>query len=343
MGCLRATHVVGAAMALLSVGCRRCPELEEVPIEGGTTEQRGQVSNTLANLAQWLAPEPVCLSKVRFAPLKETANAEASYNVLSRQVRVAKELPTSRIPTAMIHEVCHAVDYQWNILQQHGDSFSFAEGRAFDDIDGRKLDREAIAHVCELGEPWLAALGEPQCEGETDWLWEPIDVVLQEVYQAVPAPMLGELHWMATTGPMAAVPSPDKISVDSHPEEGALVLYVVQEHVGYVLRVDAATGERPIEVSSMPYVPSERQGPSLGDLRVLEHVDVPQRPGEQVARVRAWMPRGSVERLLWITPESVRTLAVCIPPLSALAVTANDVVLASVEGDAVVWGRIALP
>ncbi len=334
-----AVYATVVASAVVLAGCRRCEELTDLQAEGGTAHQRGLVNETMRSMASWLHPNSICLTKVKLKAL----GAGGRYNSVRRSVAIDEGVDDALVPLYVAHELCHAVDLQWGILDEHPGAFSYTAGRAPMRHTDRAVDREAVAEVCSLGEDGLAALRQVECPDDPAGVWQPVDVILDEVYGTAPG-TLGSmgLEYVAKATPMAEWESPAWLTVSSHPDENALVVTVVHGGGSTRLTVDAGTGERVASPSSPSVDVAVGQPPLVPrSLTLRGWASRPGLQGEHLALVAGSLPRGDVERLVVVSEDGVVPIDGCVGSGSAFAHGRGEALIVTLEGPDVVWYRLA--
>lgn len=130
--------------------------LEDVPIEGGTAEQRRAARAELDRLADAFTTPPE-LSLVLF---DEVDGFYGAYRHRDRRVRVDVSVEPESVAGVVRHEACHALYEQISTLElDSADAERVVDDAAdIDDYGGRRRTQsEAYAIVCGWGEDGLAA------------------------------------------------------------------------------------------------------------------------------------------------------------------------------------------
>lgn len=192
------------ALALLLSGCAQRFDLDQVPIEGGTPEQRAAVREGLARFEADAGPGRIQLKQIAFEPLEGWT--AGSYTRRSDKVEIEEELSPEGVLRVLRHELCHVLDFTEELVDQPSPLFDgLADGLSDPDlgllpIDGMRSEREqrseALARFCDLGPLALSALAdrcpnEPAAVGDVaDWLllhiWR--DYVSPENVGSLPPP-----------------------------------------------------------------------------------------------------------------------------------------------------------
>jgi hypothetical protein len=279
----------------------------------------------------------VCIAKIR---LTDSTRWSGRYNSVFRTIALDSSLADDELPAVLRHEVCHAIDLQWGVLESDRTAFAYREGLGPERHRDKAVEREAVAEVCAIGETALGWLAAVDCPNDEPGALDAVRVVLDEVYdapQAAPRPVtvtpvaqtdLGEWH------------PPSRLQVVSYPDERALDIRLSTDEVSlYTLRqVDTAMGHPPIPSDG---ITSDGAAPDLPHgVMPLQWYDVPGRPGEQIVLAASLLPQGRVVRLLSVGGEGVDTLDVCVAPGSALARTNDAVYLVRAEWPDVVWETV---
>lgn len=130
--------------------------LGDVPIEGGTAEQRRAARAELDRLADAFTTPPE-LSLVRF---DEVDGFYGAYRHRDRRVRVDLSVEPESVAGVVRHEACHALYEQISTLElDSADAERVVDDAAdIDDYGGRRRTQsEVYAIVCGWGEDGLAA------------------------------------------------------------------------------------------------------------------------------------------------------------------------------------------
>jgi len=138
------------------MACTRTFPLPEVPVVGGTAEQRAQVAAELVDFDEQIGTERLFLSEVRFEPL----DFEGLIHLTSRRIALDDNLDGGRLDHVLRHELCHALDYSEDLAQidqdffdELGEAVAGAEDSRIDEVslDARSLRSEALATYCGVG------------------------------------------------------------------------------------------------------------------------------------------------------------------------------------------------
>jgi hypothetical protein len=167
---LRKTH--GLAIAVLTAGCTDRVSLLDVPIVGGSNEQREAAEAELRAFDDAVGPGRLTITSVVF---KDLGDFQGRYSLAWGRVALDDDLDPVLVRTNVRHELCHGLDYAENLLNRPVASFDDFGADLFDPEDGRLDYRrgargrrsEALAQVCELGPFGAMALSEP-CPGESE-------------------------------------------------------------------------------------------------------------------------------------------------------------------------------
>jgi len=185
---MRALLPVLLAVLPALVGCiDECVGFDEVAIEGGTTDQRATVADALADFAGWTARGSICADRItlqdeiRVDGLNGTALGR--YDAGSHDIAVVAH--QRFLYDTVVHELCHAVDFQDDVSIAFPELFQLAP---FYEVAGPRepdtLQREALALDCEVG-PEALSMGREvarRCGGPTSQ--ERMGVLLGLVYTA---------------------------------------------------------------------------------------------------------------------------------------------------------------
>ncbi len=253
-------------LAVTLIGCATCPPLGDVPIDGGTADQRATVGQELSSLEGALALY-TCVDHVRIGGFFRPDRG-GSYDRLTRRVALLDELETEDLPKVLRHEVCHAVDLQNGLVKDDEESFFYAVPP---DVTDHKLPNEAFADTCSLGQDTLLALWGVECAGDPDL--RAAQLVSEQVWveDEVPDPVAA-LEPVASIGLRDVLPKgrdPRLLGAITHLEvaqsEEPDRLVIESEWEGLALgpfEVDARTGLR-LEGRT---VAAEREPPEPGEV-----------------------------------------------------------------------------
>lgn len=138
---------ITTGLPLVVAACARGLPLSEVPVVGGTEEQRAEARAELEAFEGWVGDGRVRIVRVEF----DTATPGGSYTNWSRIVRLSSTLEAGWVRIFVRHELAHALDYQQSDL-----SFTLPALQALAEElptgdDGEGGQREAFARACEIG------------------------------------------------------------------------------------------------------------------------------------------------------------------------------------------------
>jgi len=156
-----------ALLLCLAVGCGPTYGLAEVPISGGTAEERAVIRETLLQFDQWTGGGRVELRSVTV----EAAGAEVA-GVYQRNKRITLRpgMALYYLAESVRHELCHALDHQEGFPSEDRgfevlhDAF-LQHGAASHEVGAsdKRRAREGFALHCEQG-PWTGALAAQDCD-----------------------------------------------------------------------------------------------------------------------------------------------------------------------------------
>lgn len=251
-----------AAVTLIWLACSddNCPALGAVPVRGGSAAERSLVSSELARLGSDVVA-PVCVARVTIGGWARILHQGGSYSTVTRQISLAPSVVETDLVTPLRHEVCHAVDFQNNIVEDTGKS-AF---RMVDALTGEDLERpghEPFAVLCSYGAEALEPL-RGRCSLDPDLTG--IRAIREQVFgfadDGSTVDRLGEAVTLEEGGLDL---EPDETVVGAvfrETQSGNLSLDVTMESPGHVrvrfLTVDPTTGE------TMPLE-------DIGDVEVVE-------------------------------------------------------------------------
>ncbi|MEQ1565256.1 MAG: hypothetical protein ABMA64_06430 [Myxococcota bacterium] len=162
-------------------GCLARVSLSEVPISGGTDEQRAAIRAELARFDEWFGPGRVELAQVRMAS-GVPRGAAGAYHVNTAVIEIDAAAEPPLVAAVLGHELCHALDHQEGLLSDPdelwdrlGDELAAAWSEQY--VDGspsgnaRYRRSEAFAIACQAG-PVEAELVTAPCPGDPPELAE---------------------------------------------------------------------------------------------------------------------------------------------------------------------------
>ncbi|MEQ1568157.1 MAG: hypothetical protein ABMA64_21130, partial [Myxococcota bacterium] len=212
------------------VGCGEpCPPLSRVPVSGGAAAAEGAISDVLAQLERELAL-PVCVDHVRIGWISGSHH-RGMYNPVTRGVRVAADEPLDGLEMVVRHEVCHAVDYQNDVVRDHPG--------VFDAADASRSDAgESFAWACQVGRAPFEAWWDDGCPTSAA-----AEVLRDEVFSVSAAPPPGA--WFE---PVAGFDAGAETYFALYPTEGSILRILGSMTNGWF---DPHTG-RPIDPDAVP-------------------------------------------------------------------------------------------
>lgn len=273
------------------LGCAPSVPLADVPIRRGTAEQREAVEQALADFELQTGGGRVEIRKIVFA----RGDYGGQYNSASRVIHVHEEIPVDLVPKVVRHELCHALDFQEDLLARKGSPIDAWVDVLLDEEAGlveerihrpRRRRSEAFALWCGEG-PLHAALLSESCSDEPLEVTEVAAWLTEVVWTGYALPTIEETpaptpSWTALFEPVAvyasatADPSVISLSLVAAAEGGG------SEHQWAYLDLHSGAWLPPIPgilgVSDYEPLPMD-----LGDLHVYNSVMAPS--GEFGARV----------------------------------------------------------
>jgi len=165
-------------LLILACGCATRHDLGEVPVEGGTASQRDAVLQELDVFAEWIGPGRIELSRIEVtSTASHLDDASGFYYGPTARIQVSADLSPSEIRETLRHELCHAVDFQGNLLdgpQPVFDTLATSidgdEDHALHDAvvgrSNRTMRAELLAYVCQQAPLGTALLAKP-CPDES--------------------------------------------------------------------------------------------------------------------------------------------------------------------------------
>jgi hypothetical protein len=229
------------ALALLLAACRPRFPLSEVPITGGTQEQRDLVRDELLDFEGWVGHDRVHLAEVRIEDIKE--GYDGLWHAKKSLIRLDEE--ASNLRQTARHELCHALDTAEDLssgrplLKSLGQVYT-----SFDEDIDRKPRREAFAEVCDLG-PLATTLAQSStCADDNPELLQALGYTDEEVWTARPLPAARSPGEPMGGFDLGQLPEPvTGYLVLSTSDPGFLFFNLAFEEGGTQAQVDAVTGE----------------------------------------------------------------------------------------------------
>lgn len=146
-------------------GCSPCGPWSEIPIDANTSAEPALsatlVRDGMEQLAAWTERESTCVSEVRFVDDLRDGSQKLNGRYLENPGRVFVEstLVSSKIPSITIHEFCHAIDFEGQIVDKESTALeSVAEGLPAYYASETDQLHEAFARVCTQGPQGVAVL-----------------------------------------------------------------------------------------------------------------------------------------------------------------------------------------
>lgn len=157
--------------------------LPATPIIGGTSTQRDAIQAELQAFESWVGVGQVVLRKVA---VEAPPNPENRGQYSHRTIWVAPGLDELGLRHVLRHELCHAIDFQHDLVRRTDAPEVFDDSVFAAALVGTEDHRrnEAMAKVCELGPATVHALVEP-CTGEDSALTAVARWVESNIYIAV--------------------------------------------------------------------------------------------------------------------------------------------------------------
>ncbi len=176
---MKLKKILVAALMLLISACAPRYDVEEVPILGGTVEQRAAVTEALGDFERWIGSGRIQLSKVVLdGPALDKKEAQGFYGTQFDSILLDDELPLRRLKMMLRHELCHAVEHQEHLLNKPVAAFDDAAAAILQDrshplhsklMDARTdgiLRKEMFSYVCQRA-PVGTALHAHPCPSES--------------------------------------------------------------------------------------------------------------------------------------------------------------------------------
>lgn len=269
-------------VASLIVGCKPRVPLSEVPITGGTKEQRDAARAELLDFEGWVGAERVRLAEVRFEDLPKEGQGLWD----ERRARVTLDEEVADLGRTLRHELCHALDSAEDLSEGRPALKSLGAPYTAADVTSAKQEAwmESFAEVCELG-PVAAAIAQASsCVDDHEELLQALGYTIQEVWIGQPMPpallvgdTLGGFEFdqlLGTVESYTVLPTTD-------PE---FLHLVISLDAGVTeIQVDAQTGEQaPRTIEPVERVLEPPSGLAGVPSKVLKRVGWPEGPGAAV-------------------------------------------------------------
>lgn len=145
---------------LLAAGCAGRVELPDVPIEGGTAEQRELVRHALLQFDEQAGPGRVVLRSVHIYDIDDE---DIGGQYIASRVRLDEALGDGELMESTFHELCHALDLQHELLRGSNSVIDeLTDGmKTYDpELDKGSARHETFARFCALGPLAAIALAE---------------------------------------------------------------------------------------------------------------------------------------------------------------------------------------
>jgi hypothetical protein len=168
--------LVGWTLLGMWTGCKPLAPLSEVPLLGGSQEQRALVSEQLAAFEGWSGPERVQLRSIRF--VEQEGSHLGRYHLRQKRIELAPHLTGDTLAVTLRHELCHALERQEDLVSTLPQFQNLAEDLELEGIDlirDGKLDSgvleqsEVMALLCEEG-PASTLLAQLSCPTDSPGL-----------------------------------------------------------------------------------------------------------------------------------------------------------------------------
>lgn len=323
---------------LLAAACSR--PLSEAPVLGGSAEQRELARQTMSAFDRDVGVGRVELRSLRFA---DGAYA-GGYSPGTREIRVAADLPVDLVPLVVRHELCHAVDYQEDLLEDRGTPWDDQVRPLFDSglivvdasayPDARTRRSETFATLCGQG-AFVAGLAADRCADDPDdaevlaeWL---LDVVYREAEPVPPGPPMELVgRWEAGFAPdrIEVAPTVDPGVVELRAGRGGAEAAVAVELFGGSVVAGAGPGRPPASVTIASSVDEAVVRSGAGPAVVEETLDL--------------VHLGTAQRLLRPVGDGWERIGDgCVPEVSAVFAADDRAWLAESVGDTIAWGIVA--
>lgn len=155
-------------IAALALGACTASPLDEVPIVGGSIEQREVAENTTSNF-DVATGGAVDLREIRFV---SSVGRQNGYDIAGRytneRVLLLDTLAGPELERVLTHELCHALDHDLSLSDSDRTQLDHLRQIVLDDArDARSAEherREVMARLCERGGPVASLLTVPSVD-----------------------------------------------------------------------------------------------------------------------------------------------------------------------------------
>lgn len=335
---------------LLGSSCAEQVPLPEVPIEGGTPQQRAEARQILDAFEADVGEGRVVLSEVRFGSIY---GAAGRFFRGSGRIRLDPELRGGALQRALRHELCHALDFGEGLMERPDRTFDALVRELFvddvidtDGLGGPRYRRsEAFARYCDVG-PLAARALSVGCPGDPPEITAAAGYLARRVwgFPEPPGPGLREPHASWT----APAPDPEVFDALGTTDPSRIrVLYGTPEGLA-VHTLDIDGGQRLDGGGAALFAPDEPLPEGLADLCPLSG-DPPSGAGwsggPAAARVRLGLYGvGTAPRILATDGEGWAPIADgCVPygPAALFATPDRELWLAWVDERTVSWAPLS--
>ena len=159
------------ACGLVGTACRPVA-LVDVPVRGGTPEQRAAVEGELRTFAEDIAPEALELHSVRIEAFADDDYAEGRYR--NQRVHIDETLSIVDMRFVTRHELCHALDDSWGWASSQVPSdpdlvaWQRRHNRVPEAVDDQR--EETFALLCGRGPALLDAMSRRACQRDPSFV-----------------------------------------------------------------------------------------------------------------------------------------------------------------------------
>lgn len=341
----RLLPVLLAALPALAACGNDCGDFDDVDVLGGTAEQRGVVMNALRDFARWSARDTICASHISVEDDIRVEGLDGTvlgrYDAGSGSIAVLGEQPF--LYDTVIHELCHAVDFQDDISIAFPQLFELAP---FYQVAGRRdpesVRREALALDCEVGPEALSLALEVSRTCEQPVVHERASVLLHLIYPgadtSVPTAPLERL-------PVGSVDLPSHfVPLGQHPigttSRGQIVLLGAISGVAAAIGIDPVSGTVEAAGGNFDFSPMEVETPAR--LRQAGAVEL---GSGTVTSIRWPLASGDVLRFLAVRGDDGWSLPPepCLGPASWVVTPDGLPLLVELDEDSLHWSMLDLP
>ena len=291
------------AVCLLFFACQQKVPLSEVPIRGGTEEQRALLEAELAAYEDAIGPDRVALRYVEL--VDEVLGDDFVEGVYRGKKVILLDKDSDSLTRILRHELCHAVDHADHLTRRPDPLLDELSAAVFSQSatlalvwrlsykTAREQRGEAMSILCELGPLALSALTDP-CPEDSLLAREAADWLMREVYREyVPLEPLS-----LAEAPVVTLEGWDDGAssiVSASTEPGVVIARSDSDFDDWQVAADIETGEL-LDTTALP-VEDIAEAPILRGVYLADVVGFPEGPAAAIGAVLPSPLEGDDERL----------------------------------------------